>query len=144
MKYGALEQSDLSDQLTYDALGGMGFMQGVVIDAHFTKKGRQGRLWTVVLDTRHLKNGAGRGLGVDENTALVCEGQVCRVVGAGGVWGVDVGRAVVDRRRMRGARAFYITQGDVLRLSDWKVVFDSKKTKIVEGENAKVEASRYF
>ena len=92
MKYGALEQSDLSDQLTYDALGGMGFMQGVVIDAHFTKKGRQGRLWTVVLDTRYSTNGAVRGFGVDENTALVCEGQVCRVVGVDGVWGVDVGQ----------------------------------------------------
>ena len=89
----------------------------LVIDAHFTKKGRevrvsdcttvlfsgalQGRLVTAVWDTP-----ATRGFGVDENTALVCQvsnhlysyhwavqAERCGVVGWGGVWGVDASRA---------------------------------------------------
>ena len=65
-------ESGVDNQLVYDPLGGMGLLRGVVIDAHFTRKGREGRLWKLLQDTRYLDVGAARGFGVDENTAFVC------------------------------------------------------------------------
>ncbi len=65
--------------------GGLGLLEGVLVDQHFLARGRIGRLITAVLDPRT----ADLGMGVDENTALVVEGGVARVVGASGVVVVD-------------------------------------------------------
>lgn len=60
---------------------GLGFLLGTVVDQHFSERGRLPRL------ARAVACGAGQGLGVDENTAIVIDlaRRTATVVGAGSV-----------------------------------------------------------
>jgi cyanophycinase len=55
---------------------GFGFLPGTVVDQHFLKRNRQGRLMKVLDSHRDLV-----GLGIDEGTALVVDGNHLSVVG---------------------------------------------------------------
>lgn len=55
---------------------GFGFLQGAVVDQHFSQRGRYGRLLKVLEEHPGLL-----GLGIDESTALVVEGNHLRVLG---------------------------------------------------------------
>src|SRR5262249_14167905 len=55
---------------------GFGFLPGVVVDQHFLKRNRQGRLLKVLGSYPDLV-----GLGIDEGTGLVVEGNRLSVVG---------------------------------------------------------------
>jgi cyanophycinase len=55
---------------------GFGFLEGAVVDQHFSQRGRYGRLLKVVEEHPGLL-----GLGIDESTALVVEGNHLRVLG---------------------------------------------------------------
>jgi cyanophycinase len=62
--------------------GGLGFLPGVLIDQHFDRKARLGRLVRAMVHT-----GVGQAYGIDEDTALIValsSGQA-RVAGSGGV-----------------------------------------------------------
>ena len=63
---------------------GLGLLPGVVIDQHFAQRGRVSRLLGVV-----AQNPRALGIGVDENTAVVIQGDMFRVVGAGAVYVLD-------------------------------------------------------
>jgi cyanophycinase len=65
---------------------GMEFLRGVIIDQHFTQRGRIGRLLAVVAQFPHEL-----GMGIDEDTAAIVEGHVFRVVGRGAVTVLDAG-----------------------------------------------------
>jgi cyanophycinase len=63
---------------------GLGFLTGVIVDQHFTERGRLGRLLFAVAEhPRHL------GLGIDEDTAAVVRGEQLEVIGTGAVTIVD-------------------------------------------------------
>lgn len=63
---------------------GMGFMSGLLIDQHFSERGRMGRLISAVAQhPRYL------GLGIDENTAIVVHECSFRVIGEGAVTVLD-------------------------------------------------------
>lgn len=63
---------------------GMGFLPGIVIDQHFAQRGRLGRLLAaLVLQPAVL------GLGIDEDTAVVVQGDEFTVVGQGAITVVD-------------------------------------------------------
>ena len=63
---------------------GMGFLPGIVIDQHFAQRGRLGRLLAaLVLEPAVL------GLGIDEDTAIVVNGDEFQVVGRGAITVVD-------------------------------------------------------
>ncbi len=84
---------------------GFGFLAGVIVDQHFAERGRMGRLIGAVAQNPRLV-----GVGIDENTAIVCEGGRFTVLGAGGVYVVD-GRDVthsnvVDEARDRTLSVF--------------------------------------
>jgi cyanophycinase len=64
----------------------MEFVRGVIIDQHFTQRGRIGRLLAVVSQFPHEL-----GIGIDENTAAVIEGNICRVKGSGAITILDAG-----------------------------------------------------
>lgn len=64
---------------------GMSFLPGIVIDQHFSQRGRLGRL-LAALAQQH----AVLGFGIDENTAIVVNGDEFEVVGEGAVTVVDV------------------------------------------------------
>jgi cyanophycinase len=84
---------------------GFGFLPGVIVDQHFAERGRIGRLIGAVAQNPRIV-----GVGVDENTAIVCEGHAFTVLGEGGVYVVD-GRDVthsnvVDEARDRTLAVF--------------------------------------
>jgi cyanophycinase len=64
---------------------GLGFIPGVIIDQHFAERGRIGRLLGAVAQNPRLL-----GLGIDEDTAVLFEGdRRFRVLGSGAVYVVD-------------------------------------------------------
>lgn len=79
---GDSETSPRSDAVTLGT--GMGFVSNIVVDQHFAQRGRLGRLLTALL----LKPTA-IGIGVDENTALIVQGNEFEVIGEGAVTIVD-------------------------------------------------------
>merc|ERR1711892_752582 len=144
--YGAMPSSTPQDNLTYDPLGGLGFLDGVIIDAHFSEKEREARLIKLVADTRGQDKGATKGLGLDEGTALVCQSGVCKVIGNAGVWAVDLSKANIKDSdgwwTCADAITTYLTPEDSLTLSSWTAQTAAWKTDLaglVSGE--KVETS---
>jgi len=87
------------DDLWYDPLGGLGLVPELLIDTHFTQRGREGRLARLVWDTRDQPRGVELGIGVDEDTALLIiysldgSNPQGEVLGRNGVFLVDVSRA---------------------------------------------------
>lgn len=68
---------------------GLALLPHVIIDTHFTERGRFGRLLEAVATSPSLL-----GIGIGENTAIVVRGPMMEVVGAGSV-------VLVDGREMR-------------------------------------------
>jgi cyanophycinase len=78
---------------------GLGLVPGVIVDQHFVKRQRENRLFGLV-----LKHPEERGVGIDEDTALlVTNGRQVEVVGKGPVLLVDADGK--DRLRIRLLRA---------------------------------------
>ncbi|MGV3614492.1 MAG: cyanophycinase [Fimbriimonas sp.] len=63
---------------------GLGLIQDVIIDQHFAQRGRMGRLLGAVSQNPRLL-----GIGIDEDTAILVEGDQFRVLGDGAVYVVD-------------------------------------------------------
>lgn len=63
---------------------GLGFLPGVVIDQHFSQRGRLGRLISAL-----AQQPAVLGFGIDENTAMVVTDNQIEVIGEGSVTIVD-------------------------------------------------------
>lgn len=76
---------------------GLGLVRNVIIDQHFSERGRIGRLLGAVAHNPRVI-----GIGIDEDTAIVVEGETFTVLGSGGVTIVDAGR--VTRSNIAEAR----------------------------------------
>ncbi|MBE8965730.1 cyanophycinase [Nostocales cyanobacterium LEGE 12452] len=70
---------------------GMGFLPGVVIDQHFSQRGRLGRLISAL-----ILQPAVLGFGIDENTAMVVIDNQIEVIGEGAVTIVDESEATYN------------------------------------------------
>lgn len=103
---------------------GMGFFTRAILDQHFLARGRIGRLLVSVLATDSLPVG----LGIDENTALVVDGDTAWVAGASGVVVVD-GRDAVRTGPYRGTglRVFLAGAGDIVDLRSFEVRHGPRK-----------------
>ena len=103
---------------------GMGFFELGMLDQHFLARGRIGRILVSALQ----ENSPQIGFGIDENTALVVDGDSAWVVGASGVVVVD-GRSVqrTGPNRGLGLRMSLVGAGDFLDL----------RTLIVQRERTK-------
>lgn len=91
---------------------GLGFVRdGLLIDQHFLKRGRLGRMLPAL-----QRLGCRQGLGVDENAAVVIQGSRLEVIGGAGALLVDVGDATHEPTlpafNLRGARLSYLEPGD--------------------------------
>ncbi|HET9516329.1 MAG TPA: cyanophycinase [Actinoplanes sp.] len=71
---------------------GLEFLPGVLIDMHFAERGRLNRLLSAVAQYPHEL-----GLGIDEDTAILADGESFEVLGSGAVTVVDAGSAGVIR-----------------------------------------------
>jgi cyanophycinase len=67
---------------------GLGLIRDVIIDQHFAERGRFGRLIGAIAHNPRVL-----GLGIDEDTAVVVEGDVLTVIGNGAVYVVDAKKA---------------------------------------------------
>ena len=96
---------------------GLGFVKsGVMIDQHFLKRGRIGRLLPLL-----VAQGIPLGLGVEEDSAAIVRGDEVEVIGAKGALLIDLSQASSDVRlgafNVRGARLSYLDHGDRVNLA---------------------------
>lgn len=98
---------------------GLGFFPWGMVDQHFIKRGRFGRLVVAM-----QASGVSRGFGIDENTALIVEGDRAHVVGEYGAFVLDMAEAKVDRRRKltENIGFSYIDDGDGYDLLSGEVI----------------------
>jgi cyanophycinase len=73
---------------------GLELVSGLLIDMHFAERGRLARLLAAVAQFPHEL-----GVGIDENTALVIQGNYCEVIGNGAATIVDAGHATSHTTR---------------------------------------------
>jgi cyanophycinase len=85
---------------------GLNFINGTIIDTHFSQRGRCGRLMTAVA---HYPQNIG--LGIDEDTALLISNGKFRVIGSGSV-------VVVDGTSMTHTNLNELKHGERLELHD--------------------------
>ena len=77
---GAIPQTGIEDPypnsvLVYDPTGGLQLFNGFVLDAHFSERGREGRIARVIQQTRNEPGtGVTKGIAVDEDTARILTG----------------------------------------------------------------------
>lgn len=113
---------------------GLGFLESGLIDQHFLARGRWGRLAVAVLNS----GGDGLGFGIDENTALVVDGDTARVVGESGVIFLDARSASGEEGGTGGygLRLFLLGPGDRVSLTDGEVMWDGMKEPLPSFENS--------
>lgn len=106
---------------------GMGFLESGMVDQHFLARGRIGRLLVSALQ----EDSPRIGLGIDENTALVVDGDFALVVGASGVVVVD-GRSVLRTGPHRGSglRLSLAGAGDLINLKTLAVQIGRAKNPV--------------
>ena len=101
---------------------GLGLMRDVIIDQHFAERGRFGRLLGAVAHNPRVL-----GIGIDEDTAAVVEGDSFHVIGSGAVYVVDgehVSHSNVAEARpervlsMHGVRVHVLGTGDAFDLKN--------------------------
>ncbi len=92
---------------------GLGFFRWGIVDQHFIKRGRLGRLIVAMAASRTRF-----GFGVDENTALFIDGSRGHVVGEFGAFVLDMKGARRDRRRhaFENITFSYVDDGDAIDL----------------------------
>jgi cyanophycinase len=88
---------------------GLGFFSWGLVDQHFIKRGRFGRLVVGM-----QASGAKLGFGIDENTALFVEGTIAHVIGEYGAFVLDLGEANADadQRLIENIGFSYADNGD--------------------------------
>ena len=114
--YGVVDDPDQPGMLLEP---GLGFFPWGMVDQHFIKRGRFGRL-VVAMEA----SGAKRGFGIDENTALFVEGTIGRVIGEYGAFVFDLDEANVDRpgRLIDNIGFSYADNGDSCDLETGEVL----------------------
>jgi cyanophycinase len=103
---------------------GLGLIRNVIIDQHFAERGRFGRLLGAVAHNPRVL-----GLGVDEDTAAIAEGERLTVIGSGAVYVFDgqhishsnIAEARPDRvLSLHDVRVHVLGTGDTLDLTKRK------------------------
>jgi cyanophycinase len=113
---------------------GMGFMDSGPVDQHFLARGRWARLMVAVLapETDSF------GFGIDENTALVVEGDSVVVIGESGVVFMDARDAGPGAQGNGGygIRLFLLGRGDVVDLASGQVTPEPSKLPLTTEDGA--------
>ena len=109
---------------------GLGFLKRGLVDQHFLARGRWGRLLVGVL----ASHDDSLGFGIDENTALVVEGDSAWVVGESGVLYLDARSAEREEEGNggHGVRAFLLGEGDGVDLQTGVVRWSDEKDPLSE------------
>jgi len=130
--------SSLTRGPDYIRNGGMSLFNQGFIGVHFTNRGRVGHLTRMVQDLRGTST---IGFGVDQNTAMIMNGERSfRVEGTQGVYVIDVRNAVRGsthasnrgRWAIRNVRVSYLTDGDSFNFGSRTVSFAGNKSRVRE------------
>ncbi|NET62088.1 MAG: hypothetical protein F6K47_40045 [Symploca sp. SIO2E6] len=110
---------------------GFGFFPHGVIDQHFDRKARLGRL-IVAVSAADAQQAFG--YGIDEDTAFVYDASrdKATVIGAGTVVAVDAAKATFNEVGLQGVRISVLGPGDVLEFPARKVSVNPKKSLITK------------
>ena len=123
--YGVVQNPDQPGML----LGrGLGFFRWGLVDQHFIKRGRFGRLVVAMAES-----GVTRGFGIDENTALFVDGSRAHVIGEFGVFVLDMRAAQIDRQQEGGIENIgfsYLDDGDGIELDSGTVLPGAEKRPV--------------
>ena len=128
--------SETNPRVDVVAMGpGMGFLPGIVVDQHFAQRGRLGRLISAL-----AQQPAVLGLGIDENTAVIVNGDEFEVVGEGAVTVIDETEKTHDNidgllkdeaLAVCGAKLHILPHGYRFNLKTRKPVFERVPTPAV-------------
>lgn len=123
-------ESNCDDDFDSFRLGkGLGFFGWGMVDQHFLQRGRIGRL----IRAAEL-SGEDLAFGVDENSALIVQGERGEVVGETGVVFIDLRKATFNDGEycVRGARVSYLDDGDSIHLGRAKPIAapDKRRARI--------------
>ena len=104
---------DPDDQDGFRVGSGLGFFSYGLVDQHFLQRGRIGRMLAAC---RELEQELA--YGIDENSALLVQGETGTVIGETGVLLVDLRKASFDTNGydIRNARVSYLDDGDTVDL----------------------------
>lgn len=91
---------------------GLGFVgPNLLVDQHFLKRGRFGRMIPLM-----LAKGYKLGLGIEENSAAIVQGDIVEVIGGKGALLIDLNDVKIDTNigalNVNGARLTYLDKGD--------------------------------
>lgn len=137
LKYGFDAEKKLENPKEYDILKiekGLGFFTQGIIDQHFDRKARLGRLVTVCYENKEKFN---FGFGIDENTALLysAKNEDIEVLGEGGILIADL--SFTQKIKQNGNFAYknikisYIEEGDIYKLETKEFdIHPTKKTTV--------------
>ena len=124
------------------AVPGIGLIpQGILLDTHFDKRGRLGRLIVAMRDTKSTY-----GIGVNEGTCLSLKDQIGTVIGGHGIFIIDASDAVfLDAAHFSvlNLKLHYLTKGDIFDFSNGQAHVGSDKMVILE-EDRRVNAGSLF
>ena len=98
--------------------GGLGLVQGAIVDQHFAQRNRYGRLLSLVAQSPGLL-----GIGVDEDTAAVVRGSHLEVVGRGAVTIFDGSRITSNAHYAKRSEPI-LASGVVLHVLPATATFD--------------------
>jgi len=90
---------------TINMASGLGLLNNVIIDQHFAQRGRIGRLLTAIAE-----NPNNLGVGIDEDTAIVVDGDKFKVIGSNAV-------TVVDGRTLKNTNVSESSPDEILSLT---------------------------
>lgn len=106
---------------------GLGFFPFGMVDQHFIKRGRLGRMVVAM-----VRAGVTHGYGVDENTALILEGAAGHVVGEYGVMMIDLEPSFIDPRgrTFQDVSLSYLDDGDRIDMRNRRVFPGAGKRRV--------------
>ena len=122
--YGVVTDPDMPGLLLRH---GLGFFPWGIVDQHFIKRGRLGRLIVAMTES-----GTRRGFGIDENTALFVDGGMGRVIGEFGAFVLDLKGAKQDKRRrsVDNITFGYADDGDSIDLANGQIIPGPEKRPV--------------
>jgi cyanophycinase len=116
---------------------GSGFFTPGIVDQHFIKRGRIGRLIPSLLYVQKQKTHV-LGFGIDEDTALVYKDKTVTVVGSSGIIIIDAANAEVTETnsgpRIKNIILHYLENGDSFNIETGNFTINPVRKKIEKGK----------
>jgi cyanophycinase len=123
---------------------GMGFFSGGLVDQHFLKRGRIGRSLIALSAIRQFS----LGIGIDEDTAAVCQGDMVEVLGSSGILVIDVAAAKAAGDftwsadggfKAKGIILHYLEEGDRFNIATRTPLPRPERKAIEKGKEANAD-----